>query len=501
MSFEHGRSTTVQTDKGLVRGFKKDGVYCFFGLDYAFANRYEVPRECEPWEGVKEATCYGYIAPKANYGYLGNHIKNPYRHWPMSDHCQNLNVWTRDIEPGAKKPVFFWLHGGGFSNGSSIEHQAYEGYNLAKYNDVCVVTVNHRLNVLGYLDLSSFGEKYARSGNLGQLDIIEALKWAKRNIAAFGGDPDNVTILGQSGGGGKVQTIMSMPAADGLYHKAVIMSGVFYPNNIGQKQDPEIVRKTLVNLGYGPDEVEKLETVDHQKFIAAYNKAAKDSGSRGGLCPVTNEDMPGAAMDVGFSEYAKKVPMIIGNVFSELRYNFKVNYEREDLSDEEVIKKIEERFGADKTPRIIELFRRYFPEKKLYDILYYEYGGLRAGSVALIERRMKDNCSAPTYTYMFAPTTGINGGSMATHSYEIPFFFHNCELIPSNSLEGDATEKVQYQCNERFANFLRYGNPQLPGQVEWPACTPGHKPTLIIDDVTRVEDNFDDELCKLLKGE
>ncbi len=501
MNFEHGRGTTVKTDKGLVRGFKNSGVYCFFGLDYAFANRYEVPRECEPWEGVKEATVYGYIAPKSNYGYLGNHIKNPYRHWPMSDHCQNLNVWTKDLDPNAKKPVFVWIHGGGFSNGSSIEHQGYEGFNMAKYNDVCVVTVNHRLNVLGNLDLSSFGEKYKRSGNLGQLDLIEALRWVKRNIAAFGGDPDNVTIAGQSGGGGKVQCLMGMPAADGLYHKAMIMSGISYPSMLGTKKCDEVVRATLKALGYDENDVEKLETVEHEKFMKTFTAVGKELGtSPMSLGPHFNEDFPADPQVSGFSEYAKNIPMIIGNVFSEMRYNFKVNYDREDLSDEEVTRKIEEKFGKEKTPRIIEIFRRYFPEKKLYDILFYESTFLRAGSKDMFKARLRDNCPAPTYSYMFAPTTLINGGSMATHSYEIPFFLHNCELIPSNSLEGDATEKVQYQCNERVANFMRYGNPQLPGQVVWPAISKECIPTLIIDDVTRVENDFDDEFCDLLNG-
>ncbi|MBR2809051.1 MAG: carboxylesterase/lipase family protein [Erysipelotrichaceae bacterium] len=500
MNFEHGRSTTVKTDKGLVRGFKNDGTYCFFGLDYAYADRYEVPRECEPWEGVKEATCYDYIAPKQNYGYLGNHIKNPYRHWPMSDHCQNLNVWTKDLDPNAKKPVIFWMHGGGFSNGSSIEHQGYEGFNLAKNCDLCVVTVNHRLNVLGYLDLSSFGEKYARTGNLGQLDLVEALRWVKRNIANFGGDPNNVTIMGQSGGGGKVQTLMGMPAADGLYHKAIIMSGTTDPSMLDAGKLDETVRDTLVELGYGPDEIEKLETEPHERFMKAFDKAGKAHKASGmSLAPHRDADFPGDPMLVGFSEYAKTVPLIIGGTFSEFRYNFKVNYDREDLSDEEVMKRIEERYGADKAPRLVEIFRKVFPEKKLFDLLYYEPGVFRSGTKSLIKARLRDKCSAPTYNYMFAPTTGIDGGSMATHSYEIPFFLHNTCIIPSNSLEGDATERVEFQCSERVANFARYGSPQIPGEVEWPACTEDCTPTLIIDDKTRVECNYDDEFAELVK--
>ena len=190
MNFEHGRGTTVLTDKGYVRGFKNDGVYHFFGLDYAKAKRFMPPEECDPWDDVKEATCYGYISiPLVPY-HLGNHLKNTHRYWPQSEDCLNLNVWTRDIDPSRKKPVVFWIHGGGFNDGSSLEHQAYDGFNLANEYDLCVVTINHRLNCLGYLDLSSFGEEFKRSVNLGNLDIIMALKWVRRNIERFGGDPD-----------------------------------------------------------------------------------------------------------------------------------------------------------------------------------------------------------------------------------------------------------------------------------------------------------------------
>ncbi|MBR2809707.1 MAG: carboxylesterase/lipase family protein [Erysipelotrichaceae bacterium] len=502
MNFEHGPSTIVTTDKGAVRGFKHNGIYHFYGLDYAFANRYEVPVECEPWEGVKEATAFGYICPPQKANYRGNHIKNPYRYWPTSDHCQNLNVWTRDLDPEKKKPVVFWLHGGGFADGSSIEHQAYDGFNLAKYHDLCVVTINHRLNCLGYLDLSSFGEKYARSANLGMLDIVKALEWVHRNIAAFGGDPNNVTIFGQSGGGGKVCTLLGMPAADGLYHRAMVMSGIGpkHGKDFVFDQRPIILR-ALEILGIKEEEIDKIETIDQYDLMQALMKADKEIDStRLSLRPRKNVDFPGDPVLYGYSDYAKTVPVVVGGVFAEFHYQFGPDYDSSDLTDEDVMNILIEKYGKEKTEKVVPLFRKTFPEKKLYDFLNLEMRSFREGSKELIAARLRDNC-APIYNYLFAPTTGINESSTPVHSYEIPFFFHNTSIIPSNDLGGDATEKVELQCSERLANFARYGSPQLPGQIEWPACTKDCTPTLIIDDNTRIACNYDDEIFETLFGE
>ena len=356
MNFEHGPSTIVTTDKGAVRGFKHNGIYHFYGLDYAFANRYEVPVECEPWEGVKEATAFGYICPPQKANYRGNHIKNPYRYWPTSDHCQNLNVWTRDLDPEKKKPVVFWLHGGGFADGSSIEHQAYDGFNLAKYHDLCVVTINHRLNCLGYLDLSSFGEKYARSANLGMLDIVKALEWVHRNIAAFGGDPNNVTIFGQSGGGGKACTLLGMPAADGLYHRAMVMSGIGpkHGKDFVFDQRPIILR-ALEILGIKEEEIDKIETIDQYDLMQALMKADKEIDStRLSLRPRKNVDFPGDPVLYGYSDYAKTVPVVVGGVFAEFHYQFGPDYDSSDLTDEDVMNILIEKYGKEKTEKVVE---------------------------------------------------------------------------------------------------------------------------------------------------
>ena len=495
MTFLHGRSTTVTTDKGDVRGFLFNGVYHFWGLDYAYADRYEVPRECEPWEGYKEATNYGFICPPSQYNRIGNHIKNPYRFWPISDHCQNLNVWTRDIDPSRKKPVVFWIHGGGFNDGSSLEHQAYDGFNLANEYDLCVVTINHRLNCLGYLDLSSFGEEFKRSVNLGNLDIIMALKWVRRNIERFGGDPDNVTVYGQSGGGAKICSLMNMPEAEGLFHKAMIMSGCSDVRAYNDERNTdEVVKRALEILGI---DIQGIKTVNHHKLIDAINQACKELDfGRMRFAPKKNEDFLGDPIINGYSEWAKTIPVIIGTNFSEFATRG-WKYKRNEMSEEEQYQAVVDKYGKDKADRLLKIFREVFPDKKTIDLLAYQHLSYRAGSKEMIRARAKAGF-APIYNYLFAPTTGIDGGSTPVHSYDIPFMFHNTALIPSCDLGGDYTEKLDKTMSGRFASFARYGNPNIPGDVVWEPCTEGNIPTLIFDRVMRVCPNYDEELVKII---
>lgn len=205
--------TTVTTKAGRLKGFALDSTYIFRGIRYAVAKRFELPKPIEPWEGVKDALYYGPICSTA---FVENHqsdILIPHREWMQSEDCQYLNVWTQSIDPEAKLPVMVWIHGGGYTMGSSIELEAYDGMRLSKHGDVVVVSINHRLNVLGYLDLNSHTDRFPGSANAGTADIVESLRWVHDNISAFGGDPDNVTVFGQSGGAHKVSTLMQIPAA------------------------------------------------------------------------------------------------------------------------------------------------------------------------------------------------------------------------------------------------------------------------------------------------
>ena len=198
------------------------------GIPYAKARRFHAPEPVEPWEGTFQATSFGYVCPLLELPKPEGELLVPHRYWVMNEDCLNLNIWTPGLD-GKRRPVMVWLHGGGFFAGSAIEHIAYEGENMCRFGQVVVVSVNHRLNVLGYCDLSDFGEEYANSGNAGTDDLVAALRWLRDNIERFGGDPDNVTVFGQSGGGAKVTTLLQTPAADGLFAKGIIMSGVIGP--------------------------------------------------------------------------------------------------------------------------------------------------------------------------------------------------------------------------------------------------------------------------------
>lgn len=254
-------SPVVQTNAGKLRGFVVDGTYTFHGIKYADAKRFQMPQPVAPWEGIRDALSYGYVSPILNRETASGEVKIPHRYWPKDENCQYLNVWTQSLDPQAKRPVMVWLHGGGFRDGSSIEHVAYDGENLSRFGDVVVVTVNHRLNILGYLDLSPYGEKYWNSGNAGNADLVASLQWVHDNIAQFGGDPENVTIFGQSGGGGKVSSLMQTPAANGLFQKGIIMSGVYNGTLCPEKPDSlPLVQAMLQELGLAEEDIEQLET-------------------------------------------------------------------------------------------------------------------------------------------------------------------------------------------------------------------------------------------------
>ncbi len=494
MNFEHGRNTVVLTDKGPVRGFKYRGVYHFYGMDYAQAERFMPPRECNPWEELKEATNYGFICPPFQPYKIGNNLKNPHRFWPESENCQNLNVWTQHLDRSSKKPVIVWFHGGGFFNGSALEQEAYDGFNLCKHEDVVMVTVNHRLNVLGYLDLSQYSKKYARSVNVGNLDLIAALKWIRRNILCFGGDPENVTIFGHSGGGCKVISLMNMPEADGLYKQAMVMSGIpgKHLTDYGRDQTAKIA-KMLEILHLSKEQVAELEKMDHRMIADAFLKAHQALGGKGMpfLGPMKNEDYLGDPVFNGFSEYAKKVPMILGSVYSEF-YTLPKQYLRYAMNEEEMQAAIEMELGKETSEKVIPLFQKAFPEKKLIDLLTYDCGATRGSTLEFVHRRIEDGC-APTYNYFFTPVFGINEGQTCLHSADIPFIFHNTEKVPSSDL-GEATARLEANMSGRFANFARTGEPQLKNEEYWPACEQGKDHTMVFDCCCEVKDNFDAEL-------
>ena len=488
----------VKTKAGKLRGYRIDGTYTFHGIKYADAKRFQMPTEVEAWEGVKDALSYGYVCPMLSQEVPMGEIMVPHRYWPKDENCQYLNIWTQSISSEAKKPVMVWLHGGGFTAGSSIEQAAYDGENMSKYGDVVVVTLNHRLNILGYLDLSPFDSKYANSANAGNADIVAALKWVRDNIAGFGGDPENVTIFGQSGGGMKVWTLMQTPSADGLFHKGIIQSGLIDGFLYKEKLDgTEIVNAILKELGFAEGEVEKLETVPYEQMAIAYKKVAPElarTGAYVGCNPIPNEFYVGDPRVVGFREHARTIPVLIGSVIGEFAFGPGVPG-RKKLSEEEILPMIREKYG-DASEKLTKLFRKAYPDKNLTDLLALD-SLFRSPTKDFTEKKAAHQ-EAPTYSYLFAFEFPYEDGKPAWHCSEIPFVFHNTDKVFICNVPG-VSDQLEERIFGAWINFARYADPNITSLPHWPACKPGKEAVMIFDETCEVKMNFDHELIELHK--
>jgi para-nitrobenzyl esterase len=280
----------VQVKGGKLRGLKDGKIFTFLGIPYAQAERFEMPKAVPSWEGIKGAQVWGPVCPIPQATSVGSDdVVFPHRFWVENENCQVLNVWTQSLSAKAQKPVMVWMHGGGFTNGSAMESYAYDGKTLSEFGDVVVVSVNHRLNIIGTLDLSAYGPEYAHSRYTGMADVVAALEWVHDNIEAFGGDPGNVTIFGQSGGGGKVTRLMHMPAAHGLFHKVISESGGslnYRHTDPAQSIEHQqaIAAATLKNLSLDSSRMDELKKVPYRDLLAAGTSAtqslAKQTGTR-----------------------------------------------------------------------------------------------------------------------------------------------------------------------------------------------------------------------------
>lgn len=490
-------STIVSTKEGRLQGYYFDGTYIFKGVHYAEAERFCQPVPVTPWEGVRDACSYGMVCPLMHQDTPRGELMVPHAYWPMDEHCQNLNVWTTELGEDLKKPVMVWLHGGGFFAGSAIEQLCYDGAAMAKEGDVVVVTVNHRLNILGYLDLAPFGEKYKNSGNAGNADLVAALKWVKNNIAAFGGDPDNVTIFGQSGGGMKVTSLMQTPDADGLFHKGIVMSGVLSKGFMGNATGDgrPIVSAMLKELGLTEDEVEKLETLPYPQLVEAYEKVLPEIDKQGlyhGCIPQEGDWYKGEPQFVGFTENAKKIPLMVGSVFGEFMF-MPLPFNKYEMSEKDMTDKLKETYGAD-TAELISLFRAAYPDKKLIDLFSYD-SAFRAPTKDFIEAASR-RTEAPVYSYLFSLELPIQHDKPAWHCSDIAFFFHNIDLVPVANIPG-VSDKLQEQIFQAVINFARTGDPNHKELPKWDASTPGDETTMIFDRTCACRHNFDHALLAL----
>ncbi len=492
------KAPIVETKAGKLRGFHYDGVDHFYGIRYAKAKRFQMPEPVKPWEGVKDAGSYGMICPVLNEPMPTGEVQTPHRFWPQSEHCQYLNVWTTACDPAAKKPVMFWIHGGGYAAGSSIEQVCYDGFNLAKLDDVVVVSVNHRLNAFGYLDMSDFGEKYKNSVNVGMADLVEALRWVRDNIVEFGGDPENVTIFGQSGGGGKVTVLGQIPEAKGLFHKMIVMSGVIPANDFNSDcSAKDFVLAVLDKLNIPEAEVERLEKVPVSQYIWAVNEAVADfrkKGQRVGWTPKPNDYYVCDPLEGDFTDFSLEIPTMIGTVIAE--FGMISDYGvRAELSMEDREKYVKEYYGAEGGEKILAEYRKQYPGKN--EIYAVDLDGMFLPATVDYVKKKAAKAKAPVYNYVFAKVFDYDAGRAAWHCSDIPYFFHNAELIPLCH-QGDY-EKLDREMSSAFVNFAKTGNPNGEYVLPWEPCKEGRMVTMVFDDESHVNVNMQDVLLPLVK--
>ena len=501
----------VSTDKGQLRGYIDDGIYTYHGIPYATAERFEEPHEVDAWEGVRNAQVYGDMCPQTDMTAGAAEALNPHYFWPEATDettIQTLNVWTTEINnTDAKKPVMVWIHGGGFSTGASTEQIGYDGHNLSERGDVVVVSINHRLNCLGYLDLSSFGEDYKYTGNLGQMDLVAALQWIENNISEFGGDPDNVTLFGQSGGGRKILNLMGTPSADGLFDKVICQS-------CGQQSVPQedaklVGERTAEKLGLTADTIDEIKTVDYDTVLAAATEAssevAEEIGRSVTWAPVIDGDyMPKDIwLDGNLSDESNDIPMIIGSTFAErttnaMAYAAGGEYTpKNEMTDEEIEEALEEKYG-DQKDAVVEAFQKAYPDKPIVDALYVDLTAYRQIVLDAANKKAEQG-GAPVYNYVFAMEFPTMGGWLPWHCSDIAYVFHNLDIVdlPYGGPSEEEEKLSDIMC-DAWVSFARTGDPNHEGMIEWPAYTTEEGAAMIFDAESSIGNHHDADLKELI---
>jgi len=515
---EQTETVEAKTAHGRLRGRRNGDLVTFKGIPYAGPvsgeHRFKAPPPREPWIGVRDA-----FTPGPPSFQPSPRTDEP----PFSEDCLVLNIWTPAVDH-RRRPVMFYNHGGGFVVGSgSTWYQ--DGSNLARQYDVVVVASNHRLGLLGYLFLADLaGDEYATSGNQGLLDIAAALKWVHENIEAFGGDPNNVMVFGESGGGAKTSCIYALPSAKDYFNKASIESGP------GVRMTPrdmatETTKMVLSELGLSEKEVLKLKDVPAGRLVEVQGAVSKKapgnltlSGGRkgmvgtrpGGFGPVVDGTyLPNHPFDPTAPSISRDKPLMVGTNKDEMAFFF---WERKandvfTLTDDGLKSRLDEEFG-EQAANVLSTYRKSRPRASPAD-LYVAITTSRAmwlGSIEIAEKKWEQK-SAPVFMYMFAHESnfivpGTNHRLGAAHATEIWYKFNNVDLAPPDptrpSLIGTDPDRKRAALNmsEMWATFARTGHPGANGQPFWPAYTPRERATMMIDTRCEVQENpFGQELA------
>lgn len=502
--------TVVETTSGKLRGFRRRGVYAFKGAPYGAstsgANRFMAPVPPEPWHGIRNALAYGRACFQArgsstHFNFDGRNLASADEdafllHRGMGilvpgEDCLRLNVWTPEINGSGRRPVMVYMHGGGYEGGFDNDLLSYDGENLAGYHDVVVVTHNHRLNVFGFLNLTEMGEKYADSANAGLLDYVAVLKWVRDNISSFGGDPGNVMIFGQSGGGGKVINLMAVPSAKGLFHRAACQSGPFL-KALEPNYTAKVAAGVMQELGLSKSQVDELQKVPVDRLAGAADEVMKrlnphnpsvfhhEIGLTGWGPTVDGNILPHHPFDPGAPMESADVPLLTGTILNE----FPSGLDHRDetfMTDDELKRRVRAEFG-DKGDAIIGAYRRDYPHATPFGI-YAAMGAALFRRPAVEQAARKAALgAAPAYSYIYGWRTPMLDDRPGTfHACEISFVFDNAELCDHYSGLLPEALALAKQISGAWVSFARTGNPNHAGLPYWPAYTAEKCSTMFFD--------------------
>ena len=509
----------ADTAYGKVRGYRLRGIYYFLGMPYGAdtsgPNRFMPPQKPKPWTDVFPALYYGPVSPQN----MENRYRSPYGafrdHWNYSDateDCLRINVFTPALKDGKKRPVMFWIHGGGFTAGNGIEHDGYNGENFARFGDAVFCSINHRLGPVGFCNLAGVGgATFAASGNVGMLDIVAALEWVRDNIASFGGDPTNVTIMGQSGGGAKVCTLAAMPSAKGLFHKAVVLSGASVRS--GEKDYSEKLGSyVLKEAGLTPADIGKLQEMPWKQFYelatTAQQKLAKElaasgpaTGMRFGFSPsVDGTILPQHPFSPEPAPTAAGVPMMICSTLNEQAPAW-TDAKLMDITLPEVAERLKQRagFGAgfgDKAMDVVQAYAKAFPDKKPVEI-WSMVSSNRQGVVTLADAKVKQ--PAPVFVAWFSWQPPLFDGRIgAFHCVDICFWYYNTDVMLTHTGGGPRPKALSRKMASSLLQFMKTGDPNGPGLTPWPKYGAAKGEVLVLDNVCVAKNDPDREARKAL---
>lgn len=470
----------VKVQEGNLIGFRRGKTNCFFGIPYTKANRFELPQKADHWDGYRYAQSYGVICPiPKDEAVGGNEFLWQHRFWIQNEkECHNLNIWTPTLDTASKKPVIVFYHGGGYKNGSAIEAYAYDGQNLSEKGQVVVVTVNHRLNTLAFLDLSSFGEKYRGSANNEAHDILASLQWIHDNISQFGGNPDNVTIFGQSAGGQDIESMLRCPDAKGLFRAAGIISG-HNPTIQSGADSRKVGELTTEILGLAAENIDQIQDMDYLTVYNASQEACsrlRKTGSTYWLSPCAD-----GFIQADFCDFVKDIPIFSGGDFSEFRPCFAFGDQRHsEWSDDETRSWLLSEFGSEeKVQKLLDSYHILFPGKPDYALYFFGYQFRAIGEA--VDNILSD-IGAKVYSYVFAYESPVNGSTLPFHCYELYWFFNNVDTIEGRDSCGTDPRglEIQNEITDALINFMYTGS-MSTANLPWDLYNRQEKKIMIFD--------------------